>query len=68
MSDQKLKITIEAARRNAKLTQKQASELSGIGRDRLIKAESSSEESTLTVLEVIKLCEVYGLDISNIKF
>ena len=63
---QKIKITLKAARTNAGYTQEQASELSFISIDRIKRVESDPN-AKLTITEICKLCEIYGIEFSDIK-
>jgi len=67
-TEESKKISLKAARVNKKLTQVQASELSGITVDRIIRAEKGTDCNTLRISEICKLCEIYGVGLSDIKF
>lgn len=68
MTEQKTKISLKSARINAEMTQAQVSELSNISIDRICKAEKSTENNTLRITEICKLCEIYGVGLSDVKF
>ena len=61
-----LKLTLKAARVNTGLTQEEAAEKSGIGVQRIKKAESGIDQK-FTVNEMIALCNIYCIDISDLK-
>lgn len=63
-----LKMSLKSARVNAGLTQQQASEYSNIGLSRLKRAEKSTEDNALRITEICKLCEIYGVGLSDVKF
>lgn len=62
----KIKVTLKAARTNAGLTQQQAAEFSKISIDR-IKRSENDPGAKLTIAEICKLCEIYGIELSDIK-
>lgn len=67
-SEELVKMSLKAARVNKGLTQQQTSEKSGIGIDRIRRAEKGVDDNTLKIVEICKLCEIYGVGLSDIKF
>lgn len=61
-----LKITLEAARRNAGFTQKEAAEKLGISNKTLGNWENYTTYPT--VLQAESLCSLYGVSYDNISF
>ena len=61
-----IKITLEAARRNAGLTQKEVAESLGISNKTLGNWENYA--TCPTVAQAEKLCALYGLPYDNISF
>jgi len=60
------KISLKAARVNAGYTQEKASADSNISIDRIKRVENEPG-AKLTIAEICKLCEIYGIELSNIK-
>jgi len=67
-TEESKKMSLKAARVNAELTQTQASEFSNITVDRIKRAEKGTDCNTLRISEICKLCEIYGVGLSDIKF
>jgi len=67
-NEELIKLSLKAARVNAGLTQQQVVEFSNIGIDRLKRAEKDTKENTLRITEICKLCEIYGIGLSDLKF
>lgn len=67
-NEELVKMSLKAARVNKGLTQQQTSEKSGIGIDRIRRAEKGVDDNTLKIVEICKLCEIYGVGLSDIKF
>lgn len=60
------KVTLEAARVNAGLSQAEASKRIGISRGTLIKYEKNEKSMTVDVLK--RICEVYKVPLGRISF
>lgn len=60
------KITLEAARVNAHLRQKDAAKLIGVSAQTLLNWEKGYTSPGLE--KALKLCEVYGVEIDNLIF
>lgn len=61
-----LKITIEAARVNAHLTQEEASKLLGVSKQTLYNWENGKVSPSLK--NVVKLSELYDIPVDNLDF
>ena len=61
-----IKVTLEAARRNVKLTQKEVAEKLGISNSTICNWENGVSFPDAKQIE--KLCELYGLSYDNINF
>lgn len=61
-----MKITIEAARVNARLKQKEAADKIGVTVQTLLNWEKG--RTVPTIDNAIKMCEVYGVDLDNLNF
>ena len=61
-----LKISLEAARVNARLKQKDAAKLIGVSAQTLLNWEKGHTSPDLE--KALKLCEVYGVEIDNLIF
>ena len=64
---EKLKISLASARVNAGLTQARASELCHMDVQKLARVEKS-ENPKLTIGEVLKLCEIYGIGLDDLDY
>lgn len=60
------KITLPAARKNAKLTQKELAELCGVSESTVWSWENGRTEPTVS--QALKICEAVGLHIDDIIF
>lgn len=61
-----MKITIEAARVNARLKQKEAADKIGVTVQTLLNWEKG--RTVPTIDNAIKMCEVYGIDLEYLNF
>lgn len=61
-----MKITLEAARVNAKFTQKEAAEILGISNSTLCNWENG--RSFPDAVQIIKICELYDVSYDNLIF
>lgn len=61
-----MKITLEAARRNVKLTQMEAAERLGISNSTLCNWENG--KSFPDALQIQKICELYGVSYDDLIF
>lgn len=61
-----MQITLRAARVNAGITQAEAGEIVGVGRDTI--ASWESERSFPDIISFKTLCEKYGVDMNSIIF
>ena len=61
-----LKITLEAARVNAKLTQKEAADGVGVTVQTLINWEKGRTSPMID--KAVALCKLYGIDLDNLLF
>lgn len=61
-----MKITIEAARVNARLKQKEAADRIGVTVQTLLNWEKG--RTVPTIDNAIKMCEVYGIDLDHLNF
>ena len=64
---EKLKISLVGARANSGLTQARAAELCHMELQRLARAEKS-EDPKLTIGEIKKLCEIYGVTLEDLDY
>lgn len=61
-----LRITLEAARVNARLKQKEAADRIGVTQQTLLNWEKG--RTVPTIEHAIKMCEVYGVDLDHLNF
>ena len=63
----KIKLSLAGARANAGLTQIRAAALCHMDVQKLYRAEKS-ENPKLTISEIMKLCEIYGVKLEDLDY